>query len=104
MQLQVWSAGKVTDTSSQGQNMFATEGETVTWTQRMSISGGTLNYNINNGQSTTWGQFGQGSQLSVSFSTDLTSLATYDPATSATASGVTWEQTYVTSLTLEAGR
>ena len=43
---------------------FDTEGETVTWTQRATISAGPLSYTVQNGSSTTWGSFGQGRETS----------------------------------------
>lgn len=104
LQLQVWSGETVLSTSSQGTSQFATPGETVTWTQQMSLNSGagTLTYNVNNGQSTTWGTFGQGSgaNLSVSYPTTVTDLSGYSPATSQAASGATWESNHVTSMTL----
>ena len=101
MQIQVWSSGQVLDTSGQGNALFNAAGETVTWTQRMAISAGTLNYNVSNGQSTTWGQFGQGSHLTVSVPTTLTSLAGYLPSVSAAKSGASWQENHVTTLTLK---
>jgi hypothetical protein len=100
MQLQVWSSGNVLATSSQGLAVFNTPGETVSWTQRMELDGGTINYDINNGQSVTWGNFGQGSRLSVSYPSGVTTLTAYSPDVSARNSGVTWESNNVTSLTL----
>jgi hypothetical protein len=101
MQVQVWSSKNVLSTSTQGSALFNTPNETVSWTQRMSLSGGTLTYDIANGQSTTWGQFGQGTQLQVSYNTPVTSLAGYDPGFSATKSGASWEPNYVKTLTLK---
>jgi hypothetical protein len=100
MQIQVWSGKRVTDTSSQGTALFNNSGESITWTQRMSISGGNVNYAVDNGQSTTWGQFGQGSQLTVSFSSTLNDLSGYDPDGSATNSGASWQSNHVTKLVL----
>lgn len=102
MQLQVWSGGSVLSTSSQGSNQFSTVNETVTWTQQMSISAGTLTYGIANGRSTTWGRFGQGyGLLNVTFPTTITDLSlTYSPDVSAANSGASWEANYVTSMTL----
>lgn len=100
MQVQVWSSGNVTGTSSQGTALFNTAGEVITWTQRMSLSGGNMNYDINNGQSTTWGKFGQGTQLSASFSTGLSDLSGYDPDVSAAQSGVSWQSNHVSQLVL----
>jgi hypothetical protein len=102
MQIQVWSDNTIVGTASQGTEQFATPGETVTWTQRMSIaSDGTITYHVTNGQSTTWGKFGQGDgQLSVNYPTSHGSLSCYSPATSVKNSGVSWESNYVTSMTL----
>jgi hypothetical protein len=100
MQLQVWSSGQVLSVSTQGTQQFATPNERITWTQQMILSGGKVTYNINNGQSTTWNQFGQGNNLSVSFSTTAATLEGYDPDDSVTASGASWQKNNVTSLTL----
>jgi hypothetical protein len=102
MQIQVWSGNRVFGTSSYGWSQFSTPGETVTWTQRMSLgSDGTVTYRVVNGQSTTWGSFGgDGGQLWVSFPTALSSLAGYSPATSVANSGASWESNYVTQMAL----
>jgi hypothetical protein len=100
LQTQVWSGGTVTTYASQGSSLFTEAGETVTWTQRMSLSAGTLTYSISSGSSTTWGTFGQGSLLNVNFATAVPSLVAYDPDKSAARSGASWESDRVTSLTL----
>jgi hypothetical protein len=101
MQIQVWSGNNVVATSSQTGLLFNTPGETITWTQRMKVANGTVNYQIVNGQSVTWGQFGQGNgQLTVSYNTSATSMAGYSPGLSVANSGVTWESNLVTSLML----
>ena len=77
------------------------QGETITWTQRMSLSGGNLNYNVVNGQSTTWGKFGQGQgTLGVSMPSTLSDLGAYKPDYSVSKSGVSWQSNRVTSMTL----
>jgi hypothetical protein len=100
MQLQVWSGDQVLSTSSQGTNQFTTSGETITWTQKMSLSNGTLRYHVMNGQSTTWGTFGGSGQLRVSFPAAVSSLTGYTPAASVANSGASWESNLVTQLTL----
>jgi hypothetical protein len=101
MQIQVWSGNNVQATSSLSGLLFNTPGETITWTQRMKVANGTINYQIVNGQSVTWGNFGQGNgQLTVSYNTSATSMAGYSPGLSVANSGVTWESNLVTSLTL----
>ena len=102
MQLQVWSNDNVLATASNGSGQFTTPGETVTWTQRMSIGqGGAVSYSIRNGQSAAWGAFGgHGSGLRVDFGTSIDSLGGYSPDTSVANSGASWESNYVTQLTL----
>jgi hypothetical protein len=100
MQVQTWSGGKVIGTSTQGSDLFNTPNETLTWTQRLSVNDGQVVYDVNNGQSTTWGQFGQGATLQVSNNFSSDSLIGYDPAYSAAHSGASWQSNNVTSLTL----
>jgi hypothetical protein len=100
MQLQVWSNNQVDGTASQHDDQLAEDGETITWTQSMSLSGSTITYQVKNGQSDTWDEFGGGSNLLVSFSSTAPDLSGYSPDTSAKKSGVTWESNRVTSMTL----
>lgn len=101
MQIQVWSDNQVISTSGQGSAQFQTANETITWTQRMSISNGTVSYGVNNGQSTTWGKFGQGQGLlSVSYTSTFSDMSGYSPKTSVALSGVSWEPNLASSLTL----
>jgi hypothetical protein len=100
MQVQVWSGGNVTGTSSQGNALLSNPNETITWTQRMSVGNGVVSYDINNGQSTSWGSFGQGSNLTASYQSTAGSLAAYSPDVSAAKSGASWQSNRVTSLKL----
>jgi hypothetical protein len=96
------STGTVQSSSSQDDDLLQTAGETITWTQRLSLSGGsTLTYSILNGQSTTWGAFGTSQGLNpLTFTAPLTSLASYSPSTSVANSGVGWQSNRVTTMTL----
>lgn len=101
MQIQVWSGGKCLSSSSQGTAQLNTTNETITWTQTMSVSNGSIVYAVSNGQSTTWGKFGQAQGFSsVSYPTSLTDMSKYTPTVSAQRSGVSWQANRVTSLTL----
>jgi hypothetical protein len=102
LQVNVYSNGTALDSSTQGNQLCQTPNETITWTQRMSIgTGNQINYTIVNGQSTTWGQFGQGNGLDpVSFTTSLTSLTGYSPDVSVAKSGVGWESNRVSQMSL----
>jgi hypothetical protein len=102
LQATIYSNGAVLDSSSQGTALCQTANETITWTQRMSVSDdGRVTCKIVNGQSTTWGQFGDAQGLdSVGFGTSATSMASYNPATSVAKSGAGWQSDRVTSMTL----
>jgi len=102
MQVQVWSGDQLLGADTKGTEQCSTNGETITWTQSMKVSSGKVTLAINSGRSTTWGKFGQGNSLNVSgnFTTGLTSLTTYSPATSVVNSGVGWERNCVTSMKL----
>jgi hypothetical protein len=102
LQLNVYSSGNVLDSSTQGSQLCQTANETIAWTQRMSISGGNVTYTVVNGQSTTWGQFGNGQGLNpVSFpASSATSMASYSPDVSVAKSGAGWQSNRVATMTL----
>lgn len=102
MQVQVWSrAGTLCFTSSDGGALFSVKDETVTWTQRLRLFEGYFFYDIENGESITWGRFGQSRPLLVWYPTEATSFKGYDPAESASKSGVSWQSNGVTRLVLK---
>ncbi len=102
LQVQFWLGGTQNTTSnSQRTQQLATLNEKITWTQQMSLSNGTLTYNINNGSSTTWGTFGQGGNLRLNVPSSLTDLSQYDPSITVKFSGVSYQSNLVTSMTLK---
>jgi hypothetical protein len=102
LQVNVYSDGNALTSSTQGDELCQTSNETISWTQRMTISdGNTVTYTIVDGQSTTWGQFGQDQGLDpVSFSSSITSLSSYSPDTSVAKSGVGWQSNRVSKMRL----
>jgi len=102
MEVQVWSGDQMLSSMTKGTAQFNTTGETITWTQSIRLTSGAISFGIDSGKSTTWGKFGQGQQLNLatSFSTTLTSLSSYTPATTVSTSGVGWEANRVTSMKL----
>jgi hypothetical protein len=106
LEVKVCSGGAVPDSSSQGTAVCQTSNETISWTQRMSIaSDNTITYAIVNGQSTTWGQFGQSQGLDpVNFSGSVSSLDAYSPDTSAAKSGAGWQSDRVSTMVLKCVR
>lgn len=93
-------------TSTQGTARMSTSNETITWTQRLSLSGGWLYYDIDRGESTTWSRFGQGAGilLSVAVPASLSSLDSYSPDESVRKSGVGWQPNRVSRMRLKAVR
>jgi hypothetical protein len=86
---------------SQGDEVFQTEGETIRWTQRMSLANGTLAFEVVHGESTTWGHFGdEAGSLRVEVDAPISHLGGYSPDESVARSGASWQSNRVISLTL----
>lgn len=102
LQVKIYSNDTVTASASEEDDLLQTTGETITWTQRLSLtSSNTLTYQVVNGQSMTWGTFGQGQGLpSLTFTAQVSSLANYSPTTSVGNSGVGWQSNRVTQMVL----
>lgn len=100
LQLRAWSGSSAIGQDSQETAQCSTPSETIRWTQRMSLSGGRLQYEVVGGQSTTWAKFGQGEHLTVPTDLSLASLDGYKASESVARSGVGWQSNRVTSLTL----
>ena len=102
LQLQIWDGeAPLSDRGFPNNAMLAQPGETVRWTQCMEVDDGSLNFEITNGTSTTWGNFGGQGYLKASINTTLTSLDAYDPAVSVEHSGVGYAANRVQSLVLK---
>lgn len=98
---QFWQGTNFVSNSDQGTATCNTANESITWTQRMSLSGGNLNFKVLSGNSTTWGQFGvNDTDLAVSNSSSLADLSGYKPDYSVSKSGVGFGPNRVTSMTL----
>lgn len=100
LQIQLWQGGEVSDVTQQSDEQLHVEGETITWTQRMSLANGAVEFQILSGQSETWGDFGQEGQLGLSNGSAVGSLAGYSPNRSVEESGVSFQANLVTSLRL----
>lgn len=78
-----------------------TDGENIAWTQRMSLAGGSLKYEVASGSSTTWGAFGTTQRpLVVSTQTALTRFANYSPENSVAQSAPSFGANRVSKMTL----
>jgi len=102
VQFQLWSGNTALGSKkSNTGTLLQVPDETVTWTQRLSVSEGNLVFEIANGNSQTWGNFGP---LTFTTETDLTNLSGYSPAVSVANSAVGYAANRVTSLKLTAVR
>jgi hypothetical protein len=102
VQFQLWHGN--TALVSQKQNtgtLLHVADETVSWTQRQSISDGQLVFEVVNGKSQTWGDFGG---LSLASTTELTNLNGYNSSVSLANSAVGFASNRVTSFKLLAVR
>ncbi len=100
MQLQIWTGENArTLRRIRADESFTSPGEEVTWTQEMELTSHGLRFDIENGQSETWGTFGGGS-LSEQVTTTLSNLNAYDPTVSLSESGVTFARNRVDELVL----
>jgi len=102
LQLQVWEGDTaLSDRRHPNGLSMQTAGETVTWTQSMSLSEGTLTFDVSEGASSTWGGFGGEGYLRATANTTLTNLNGYNPEVSVANSGVSYAGNRVTSLVLK---
>jgi hypothetical protein len=89
VQLQTWDGDALKNfTSPNFYDILATPNETITYTLGMSLQFGLLKFEVKNGSSTTWGNFGGGSALRLWTTTNLSAFSTYDPAKTVENSGI----------------
>jgi hypothetical protein len=101
LQLQIWNVSDTplaTRTQKDGETL-TNSGETITWTHKMELQGGHITFDIDDGNSTSWGSFGQGVFATVP--TTLSNLNGYNPLVSVNGSGVGFASHRVTSLKLK---
>lgn len=80
---------------------LSSTGETVRWTQQMRLQGGNLSFEVRNGTSTTWGNFGGQGYLRASVASSLNNLNGYSWAVSTQNSGVSFAGNRVQSLQIK---
>lgn len=101
LQLQHWDGGFVMNTAnSDKQGILSYDQETVSWVQRLSLDDGIVTMEIKDGDSQSWGSFGQGANLRLSYSSGLARLNNYRPSISISDSGIGFAGNRVSSLTL----
>jgi hypothetical protein len=99
LQVQLWENDELVESASAGEETLHHDQELVTWVQKLSLEDGTLKFQVHDGHSESWGDFG-GEDLTLSTSTSLESLNGYRPGVSLTESQVNYAENRVVSLTL----
>jgi len=80
---------------------MSTLNEAVRWTQSMEISNGQLVFEVFDGHSSTWNDFGNNHSLRLALDTDLTDLSSYDPVASISNSEVSYAGNRVQTLSIK---
>jgi hypothetical protein len=105
LQLQVWTNGTpLLSDDDPDDEIMEQSGETVTWTQQLTVSNGIFTAAVVNGNSQTWGTFGGDGRLQASFQASFANLNAYSPNVSVANSGVSFAPNRVQSLTLQCVR
>jgi hypothetical protein len=81
LQVQLWNNDEPVASESFGAGALDQTNDTVRWVQRMKVEDGTLTFQVVDGTSAAWGDFG-GDGLAIATPTALTSLNGYRPAIS----------------------
>lgn len=101
LQLQLWQGDKPDKAKSAATNaLLSFDEEVVEWTQAMSVDNGTLTFEITEGSSMTWKNFGGQGELEISTATTRTELNSYHPRVSVKHSGVGFGANRVKTLVL----
>lgn len=105
MELQAWNATQaLVSSQSSSSAVLETAQETIRWTMVMRLQDDHLIWELVNGQSTTWGEFGGEGAIRITLNSDLSNLNGYSPTISAKHSGVSYAANRVQSLTLRSVR
>jgi hypothetical protein len=102
VQLQTWW-GETPTGSHKFPNpaVMSVDNETVQWTQSMEINSGSLTFEITDGSSITWGNFGGQGYLKATETTYLNNLNGYSSNVSVDNSGVSFAANLVETLVLQ---
>ena len=102
LQLQVWNNNEPLLSDNDPEvDTLRHAGETIRWTQQMSLDNGVLTFAIVGGTSDTWGAFGGGERLRASVGTSLANFNGYNSSVSVANSGVGFAGNRVQSLVLK---
>lgn len=100
LEIQLWEEDVVVEVDTKGGVTLNLSGETISWTQSMTVKEGKITFAIKNGKSETYGEFG-GDGFSVSQNAQAGSLDSYVMASSLENSGAVLGKNRVTSMKLK---
>lgn len=101
LQLQSWSGDQNVGACHHSDfSSLSTPDEQIKFTTSLSLSDGTLQFEVRDGESATWGDFGGDGSLALSLATSLTDLSGYSPDKSAAFSRVSFAGNRVKKLVL----
>lgn len=99
MQLQLWSGDTNLDVRNTPKvGVLNVENEVIHYTTRMRINGSNIEFEVDHGHSTTWGDFGGQGYLKTAVPTVQTNLSQYDRTVSAANSRVAYAKHRVNSF------
>ncbi|MGD9632320.1 MAG: hypothetical protein AB7G28_17605 [Pirellulales bacterium] len=82
VQVQLWNGDEAVDTESWGDSVLDQANDTISWVARLKVEDGTLSFEIADGSSSAWGNFGDSGNLAISTPTSLEKLNGYRPQVS----------------------
>lgn len=102
MQLQIWDEETpLVQTQPSQSALLATPGETIRWTLAMRLQEGKLAFEVRDGRSTTWGEFGGSAPYKAETAASLLNLNAYSPTVSVRNTGAGFAGNRVRSLVLK---
>ena len=101
LEVEAWNSTTLEAYSVQKTALLQTDDEKISWTERLNLSGGNAYFQVLYGESVSWGNFGDSTNLAISFATSTTSFSNYTPDASVSGSDVSYgDNTNVTGFTL----
>lgn len=102
LQMQCWDGDVlVKSANSNRTEVLWHDSETITWVQKLRIYDGRVVFDVDDGESLTWGNFGNGDGLIMWTNYQMERLNTYQPSVSIGESGITFAGNRVSSLVLK---
>lgn len=101
LQMRAWDGDNEVGAKVARSDQLSTNAETISWTQVLKINDSALTFEIKNGNSTTWGAFGGGSETRLSGYSSLSNLNSYSPQVSTRQSWITFGANRVSQLRMK---